>query len=251
MRWSTLSVLPLVAAISRAEPSAPGWTFNLKNATSGIVALEAIVVSPTLVVFFDRASNDPLQINDHSAWGALWNLETDTVTPLDLLTNSFCASGALLSNGTMVCRPCPTNRLVQLTNALMKVSIGGDPNGFPGNPGIQPGQQAIRLFEPCASPTGEGCTVFEDPVNLHLLEKRWYPSSARIFDGSLLIVGGMHEDAAFYNIDPALSFEFFPPKESAPRPSEFLKRSLPANLFPRYAPSFLSYHLEGTHGPLR
>ncbi|TBU23990.1 glyoxal oxidase precursor [Dichomitus squalens] len=214
MNWSLLPLFPLLATLSSAAPSAPGWSFNLKQTTSGIVALESIVVSPTLVLWFDRASNDPLQINNHSAWGALWNLETDTVTPLDLITNSFCASGALLSNGTLV-------------------SIGGDPNGFPGNPGIQPGQQAIRIFEPCASPTGEGCTVFEDPANLHLLEKRWYPSTARIFDGSLLIVGGMHEDAAFYNIDPALSFEFFPPKESTPRPSEFLKRSLPANLFPR------------------
>ena len=114
-----------------------------------------------------------------------------------------------------------------------------------GNPSIQPGTQAIRILEPCASPTGEGCTVFEDPANLHLLEKRWYPSTTRIFDGSLMIVGGMHEDAAFYNIDPALSFEFFPPKEDAPRPSEFLKRSLPANLFPRYASSItirLSLH---------
>ena len=251
MKWSSFSVLPLLAALSGAAPSAPGWSFNLKKTTSGIVALEAIVVSPTLVVFFDRASNDPLQINDHSAWGALWNLETDTVTPLDLLTNSFCASGALLSNGTMVRSPCTIKKLFRLTNTLMKVSVGGDPNGFPGNPGIQPGQQAIRLFEPCASPTGEGCTVFEDPVNLHLLEKRWYPSSARIFDGSLLIVGGMHEDAAFYNIDPALSFEFFPPKESAPRPSEFLKRSLPANLFPRYAPSFPFYRSKDTHDLLR
>ena len=106
MKWSSLSVLPLLTALSRAAPSAPGWSFNLKKATSGIVALESIVVSPTLVVFFDRASNDPLQINNHSAWGALWNLETDTVTPLDLLTNSFCASGALLSNGTMVCSHC-------------------------------------------------------------------------------------------------------------------------------------------------
>lgn len=95
------------------------------------------------------------------------------------------------------------------------------------------GTQAIRIFEPCASPTGEGCTVFEDPQNLHLQERRWYPSTARIFDGSLLIVGGMHEDTPFFNTDPALSFEFFPPKESTPRPSEFLKRSLPANLFPR------------------
>ncbi|KAI0737810.1 glyoxal oxidase precursor [Daedaleopsis nitida] len=210
----SLSLLPFLALLSKAAPSAPQWRFDLKEATSGIVALESIVVSPNLVLFFDRASNDPLQINNHSAWGAFWNLETSTITPLELLTNSFCASGALISNGSMV-------------------SVGGDPNGFPGNPGIKNGTQAIRILEPCASPTGEGCAVIEDPVNIHLLERRWYPSTIRIFDGSLMIVGGMHEDAAFYNIDPALSFEFFPPKEDAPRPSEFLKRSLPTNLFPR------------------
>ena len=97
---------------------------------------------------------------------------------------------------------------------------------------IKPGNQAIRLFEPCASPTGEGCTVFEDP-NLVLIEKRWYPSATRIFDGSLLIVGGMHEQAHFYNTDSASSFEFFPRKEETARPSAFLERSLPSNLFPR------------------
>lgn len=106
MKWSLLSALSLLPCLAHAAPSAPaapGWRFDLKNATSGIVALESIVVSPTLVIFFDRASDDPLQINGHSAWGALWNLETSTVQPLDVLTNSFCASGALLSNGTMVC----------------------------------------------------------------------------------------------------------------------------------------------------
>ena len=113
MKWSLFSLVPLVATLSTAAPSAPGWSFNLKQTRSGIVALESIVVSPTLVVFFDRASNDPLQINNHSAWGALWNLETDTVTPLDLITNSFCASGALLSNGTMVANyySCPKHTI--------------------------------------------------------------------------------------------------------------------------------------------
>lgn len=108
MKWSTFSHLPLLVSFAAAAPSAPaapGWSFDLKEERSGIVALEAIVVSPTLVVFFDRASDDPLQINNHSAWGALWNLETSTVKPLDVLTNSFCASGALLSNGTMVSSP--------------------------------------------------------------------------------------------------------------------------------------------------
>lgn len=99
---STFLTLGLLALGARAAPAAPGWRFDLKSTRSGIVALEAIVVSPTLVVMFDRASDDPLQINNHSAWGALWDLQTSTVRPLDVLTNSFCASGALLSNGTLV-----------------------------------------------------------------------------------------------------------------------------------------------------
>ena len=99
---------------------------------------------------------------------------------------------------------------------------------------------AIRLFEPCASPVGEGCTVFEDP-NLILQAKRWYPSAIRIFDGSLLIVGGMHVEAIFYNTDPENSFEFFPRKEDTVRPSAFLERSLPANLFPRYVALFVDF----------
>ena len=52
-----------------------------------------------------------------------------------------------------------------------------------------------------------------------------------------MIVGGMHENAVFYD-EPdkaALTVEFFPPKfGGVPRPSEFLNRTLIANLFPRY-----------------
>ncbi|CAL1711882.1 unnamed protein product [Somion occarium] len=215
---SLLSLLctAVFSTASPLEPRAPAWEFNVRG-NSGIVALEAIVVSPTLVVIFDRASDDPLQINNHSAWGGLWNLETNEVTALDVLSNSFCASGALLSNGTMV-------------------SIGGDPRGFVNNPTIKNGTTGLRLFEPCDDPAGVGCMLFEDPENLHLAEPRWYPASIRIPDGSLMIVGGIHENTGFFNdVERAAnSVEFFPPKfGGVPRPSEFLKRSLPANLFPR------------------
>lgn len=57
----------------------------------------------------------------------------------------------------------------------------------------------------------------------------------------LMAAVGTHVSANFYNIDPENSFEFFPPKDGgAVRPSAFLERSLPANLFPRYAATFFS-----------
>jgi hypothetical protein len=54
--WSLLPLLlaPLATLAADASSSAAKWKFDLKATRSGIVALEAIVVSPTLVVFFDR-----------------------------------------------------------------------------------------------------------------------------------------------------------------------------------------------------
>ncbi|KAJ7165640.1 glyoxal oxidase N-terminus-domain-containing protein [Mycena crocata] len=190
-----------------------GWEF-VQNGTSGILALEAIVVSPTLAVFFDFAgTGGPLMINGHSAWGGLWNLQTNQVTALDVVSDTFCASGGLLSNGTMV-------------------SVGG--NLIADTSPATDGRMGIIIFEPCTNIDGEGCPLFDNPDVVHLSETRWYPSSLRIFDGSLLIVGGTHEATPFYNIDPVNSFEFFPSKDGGvPRLSAFLERSLPSNLFPR------------------
>ncbi|KAG6907992.1 hypothetical protein DXG01_006648 [Tephrocybe rancida] len=204
----------LFALTVSAAPSPAGWHF-VQNGTTGIIALEAIVISPTLAVLFDRAQDDPLQVNGAGAWGALWNFKTNKATPLSLVSDTFCASGGFLSNGTMV-------------------SVGGQ---VVENPDTEPdadGRMAIRLLEPCTDVDGVECTVIEDPVRLHLAETRWYPGSLRIFDGSLMIIGGIHVGTPFYNDDPVNNFEFFPPKDNGvPRPSAFLERSLPSNLFPR------------------
>ena len=95
------NILIFSLLLNALSASAAGWNF-VQNGTSGILALEAIIVSPTLAVFFDRASNDPLMINNNPAWGALWNLETNTASPLLVISDTFCASGGFLSNGTMV-----------------------------------------------------------------------------------------------------------------------------------------------------
>ena len=101
MKLPLLSSL-VFATLALATSDVPGWQFNLKAPSSGIVALESVIVNPNLALWFDRPSNDPLQIDNHSAWGALFNLQTAEVTPINVITNSFCGSGAFLSNGTMV-----------------------------------------------------------------------------------------------------------------------------------------------------
>ncbi|KAF5352140.1 hypothetical protein D9758_009246 [Tetrapyrgos nigripes] len=224
--WTSLAITSLLAAsipipsiLAQTDSQGLGWHF-VQNGSTQLTALEAIVVSPTLLVVFDRVRGDPLQINGHQAWGAIWNTETNNVTAIDVLTDSFCASGGFLSNGTMV-------------------SVGGQPVEIPDGETVAPdedGLMGVRIWEPCLDPAGVNCTLFENPATHSLAEKRWYPTSLRIFDGSLMIIGGIRINTAFFN-DKNLStssFEFFPKKDGGiPRPSEFLDRSLPANLFPR------------------
>ncbi len=54
MRFHHILLSSLLVTSSLAAPSAPQWRFDVKNTTSGVLALEAIVVSPSLVVIFDR-----------------------------------------------------------------------------------------------------------------------------------------------------------------------------------------------------
>ena len=101
MRLTQSLLSPLFLLAAAASAAAAGWEF-VEVGQSGVIALEVIIVSPTLAIFFDRATNDPLMIDGHAAWGALWNLETNKASALNLVTDTFCASGAFLSNGTMV-----------------------------------------------------------------------------------------------------------------------------------------------------
>ncbi|KAK7451010.1 hypothetical protein VKT23_012687 [Stygiomarasmius scandens] len=217
--WNVLFLLSVLTRAIASSKAGLGWHF-VQNGTTGIVALEAVVVSPTLVLMFDRPVGAPMKVNGHDAWGGLWNLETNEAIPLDVISNSFCASGGFLSNGTMV-------------------SVGGMTVESPSRttpPADEDGRMAIRIWEPCDDSTGVSCTLVEDPDTLHLAQPRWYPSALRIFDGSLMVVGGMHHSTPFWNMpnETESSFEFFPSKDGGvPRFSPFLDRSLPANLFPR------------------
>nr|GAT51211.1 predicted protein [Mycena chlorophos] len=194
----------------------PQWTL-VQNGTTGILANQMIIVSPTLALLFDLAgTGGPLQINGKSAWGALYDLETNTPRAIDVVSDTFCASGSILSNGTMV-------------------SVGGDyieelSEAF----SAENGTNAVRIFEPCDTPDGSGCELYDDPAVIHLTVPRWYPSSVRIYDGSLIVVGGSFNFSFFYNTFTENSFEFWPPKDhGAVRDSPFLDRAGPANMFTR------------------
>jgi Glyoxal oxidase N-terminus len=49
------------------------------------------------------------------------------------------------------------------------------------------GLQGIRMFTPCG--TGN-CDIIESPTRVRLTSPRWYPTAARLDDGSVIIFGG-------------------------------------------------------------
>ncbi|KAJ7472062.1 glyoxal oxidase precursor [Mycena latifolia] len=216
MRMRNLLSLLLVLGVADAQRTTQ-WTF-VQSGLSGVIPVELITISPTLMLMYDRADGNPLLLpNGEKAWAALWNLETNTPTPVSSITDTFCAGGAFISNGTLV-------------------SVAGQPLEDPSQPPAD-GRLGIRLFGPCTSPTGENCTVFEDPEHIHLAVTRWYPTGLRIPDGSLMIIGGSNINT-FYNTGPIAmdSIEFFPSKpgeEGTVRPSQFLLDAEPVNMFPR------------------
>lgn len=189
------------------------WTL-VQNGMTGVAGMQLTVVSPTLAVIIDKVEANPLQINSHPAWAAIYNLETNVATPLNLKSNSFCAGGSFLSNGTLV-------------------NVGGNPVVDP-EWGDVNGINGIRLFGPCNTADGSGCTFFEDTQRLQLAAQRWYPGAVRIFDGSILIMGGT--PAGNFYTTPQFnspSYEYFPKRGSgAVVQSAFLARTVPANLFP-------------------
>ncbi|WAR58015.1 hypothetical protein PtB15_5B245 [Puccinia triticina] len=195
--------------------STPSWSLLLKG-TTGVSAQQISVVGEKYALIIDKVEHNPLMINGRPAWAALYNLETDEVTPLSLKSNSFCAGGSYLSNGTLL-------------------NIGGDtPEYEKAEFGDTNGLQSIRFYTPC----DDGKCAINEYDNIKLTTARWYPTSARLPDGSVIIVGGSTEGAFRNSVtinNPTI--EYYPPKSFAFSSkseiySPFLNRSLVTNLFP-------------------
>ncbi|KAF9269500.1 hypothetical protein L218DRAFT_993537 [Marasmius fiardii PR-910] len=211
-------------------PSGPRDYSRRDHSTTGVSALELAVVSETAVLILDKVEHNPLKVNGHIAWGSEFNLETKQARPLNPLSNTWCASGSFLGNGTFI-------------------STGGNPVVITGStagpltrvytdiwylPGLN-GLQGLRMFTPCSD---GNCDIFEDPSRIRLTSPRWYPSSIRIEDGSVIIwggstIGGYINGVAVNNP----SYEFFPPKNihgfnGLKIPSQFMVDTLNGNHFP-------------------
>jgi hypothetical protein len=209
---------------AQAAQTAPlqGWEIVQKGST-GVAAMQLAIVSPSHAIIIDKVEHNPLMVDHHPAWGALYNLETHALTPLDVKSNSFCAGGAFISNGTLV--------------STGGNYIDGD-NANTAYFGQTDGQQAVRLFDPCEATNAAGCEIYENQDYIRLASPRWYGTLSRVQDGSVAIIGGSKRGGWMNNAttnNPTI--EFFPPKNhhganGTPLRLQFLIDTLNSNLFP-------------------
>ncbi|KAJ7708660.1 glyoxal oxidase N-terminus-domain-containing protein [Mycena rosella] len=180
--------------------------------TTGVSGMQLAVVSETKAIIYDKVEHNALTVNGHVAWAVELDLNTQQVRALNPLSNSWCATGSFIGNGTLI-------------------NSGGNPVVITGANGLQ----GLRLFTPCTNGT---CDVYENPTRIRLSSARWYPSSVRIEDGSIIIFGGS-VSGGFINSagmnNP--SYEFYPPKNingfnGLKIPSKFLTDTLNGNHFP-------------------
>ncbi|KAJ7353069.1 glyoxal oxidase N-terminus-domain-containing protein [Mycena albidolilacea] len=180
------------------------WSL-VQHGTSGVSGMQLAIVTETTAVIFDKVEHNPLMTEDgNPAWTAELDLNTHVVRPLHALSNTWCATGSFLGNGTLL-------------------SSGGNPIVITGQNGLQ----ALRFFTPCQDGT---CDIWENSSVVRTTSPRWYPGSVRIEDGSVIIFGN---NATVSNP----SYEFYPPKNingfnGLKIPSPFLASTLNANLFP-------------------
>lgn len=117
------------------------------------------------------------------AWGVSYSVSTNTATPMGVTSNTFCAAGMSVADGSWVV--FGGNKPVT-TDGVAVQDKGLNPSGA--NPyGNTDGGEAIRMIKPCDDGS---CVWQEGTAALTMTSKRWYPTVEALGDGSVVILGG-------------------------------------------------------------
>ncbi|KAG8885557.1 hypothetical protein FRB98_001747 [Tulasnella sp. 332] len=208
--------------VRAAQPTYPGDPMNFKVVgDAGISAQQAFLGTADRIYVIDKTENNPVQVNGHPAWAVEYNINTDTYRTMDVVSNTFCAGGNVLGNGTWI--------NVGGNPAIQWGGVNTPNDGVSGPYFDADGGKAIRILQPCDD---ESCNWIDDPAN-YMTTARWYPTLETLQDGSIIIIGG--DTYGGYVNSPASqnnpTYEFYPSRGD-PIDLQILSDTLPANLYP-------------------
>ncbi|PLW32204.1 hypothetical protein PCANC_18930 [Puccinia coronata f. sp. avenae] len=209
-----LSLAHLIAPQTLRTGKTPN-TFEIVG-HSGASAQMMFLGMPTKTYVIDKVENNELKLDGLPVWGTSYDTETNVATPMPINSNTFCAGGNVLGNGTWL-----------NVGGNLGVSYGG--LNIANN--IDPyknkdGGKSMRLLNPC---NDNSCQWVESTP---MTTRRWYPTLETLEDGTIIIIGG--DDWGGYVNDKGQNnptYEFFPSKGNVTT-LNLLAISLPANLYP-------------------
>ncbi|KIO34546.1 glyoxal oxidase [Tulasnella calospora MUT 4182] len=213
-----------LAAVPGARAAQPTYTGTAGQFTlvgdAGVSAQQIFLGSNNKVYVIDKTENNPVSVAGHPAWATEYDVNTNQIRAMDVISNTFCAGGAVLGNGTWL--NVGGNQAVTWGGNTAASQTGGAPYDD------LDGGKSIRLLTPCED---QSCQWVDNPA-LYMTTRRWYPTLETLEDGSIIIIGG-NQWGGFVN-DAGQNnptYEFFPSR-GAPVGLNLLNDTLPANLFP-------------------
>ncbi|KAI0697279.1 DUF1929-domain-containing protein [Cytidiella melzeri] len=217
------SAVPVLVMLTAAlgqllRPNAPVGQFEVVG-DSLVSGQQVFLGTLDKIYVVDKTENNPADINGHPAWAAEWSISGGEGRPMDIVTNTFCAGGNLLGNGTWL--NVGGNQAVTYGGLTAQSQNAAAPYDDPD------GGKSLRLLDPCDD---DSCNW---KTTSGMSTRRWYPSVETLEDGSAIIIGGCSW-GGFVNdaLQNNPTYEFFPPTEDpSPVTSPFLKNTLPVNLF--------------------
>jgi len=214
-----LCTIPLLSTLLQTTSAAvvPGG-FEIIG-ESGVSALLVSHSTPNTVYIVDKTEANELQVNGHAAWATEYDLRTNKIRPMDIRTNTFCAAGVVLGNGTLL--NVGGNLAVTTNNTAIQPTAASQENIY----GTVDGRRGIRLLDPC----DDGNCEWSDRPARQMNSPRWYPTTELLEDGTSIIFGGS-KDGGYINPDDNPTYEYFP-NRGADIESALLKRTYPLNLY--------------------
>ncbi|BGP18930.1 hypothetical protein JCM10213_005483 [Rhodosporidiobolus nylandii] len=217
--WHRIASVALAATLAHAAPQ--DNTIEVVG-ESGVSAQQLFLGQSNKVYIVDKTERNPVNVTgvagEHPAWAVEYDIDTNQYRPMDVVTNSFCAGGNVLGNGTWI-----------NIGGNQAIGYGGlNANPFKGPYKNGDGGKATRRLDVCDDET---CDWVDDGSN-YMTTRRWYPTLETLEDGSMIVIGGC--DWGGYVNDAGQNnptYEFYPSR-GGPVGLNLLTQTLPANLFP-------------------
>ncbi|KAG5647816.1 hypothetical protein DXG03_007739 [Asterophora parasitica] len=195
------------------------------------------------VYILDKAEGNAATVNGHPAWGAVWDIATRQATVMPVQSNTFCASGMHLPNGSFV--TFGGNGAVGRGGAIGS-QVGPTGNGaWDANYQDLDGSKAIRILNPCTSSdsfSSSECQWYDDASVLAMQRRRWYSAAEALADGSVVMIGGFvnggYVNRNYPNVDPEFeggaaecTYEFYPANGREAQTMQFMIKTSGLNSY--------------------